>query len=243
MVVELVLIFLGAVAAGVLVGMNADASVGLRQFYQEMTRSMGDAARLQTLILPLLANPWVILATLVCFAVVVPLLEELIKPLAVWALLGLGASPADGLVLGAIAGAGFGLTETLFSLSNVDGQAQWLALVVGRTGTNLLHVTTTALIGWGLVSAWRSRKFARLGLAYLCAVLLHGLWNTFSLVSALAGIWLPSQPLGVLLSYAALAGLLGLGGVCLGLLFGANRRLRAAPVLSGFTPHDQTPTL
>jgi hypothetical protein len=234
MVVELLLLVVGAFAAGVFLSMNADTAAQIRQIGQQIIDSNGDVAVLQDMLLPLLTNPWVVLAALSVFSVLVPLLEELFKPLVIWALLGLDARPADGLVLGAVAGAGFGLVETLFNLSNPAVQSQWLMLIVGRTGTNLLHITTTALIGWSLVSAWRSGKFGRLGLAYLAAVSLHGLWNAFSLISGMAETLLPSQPAGQLLAYAGLAGMLGLGVVCLAILFTANRRLRpvsVAPVL------------
>lgn len=240
MVAEVLLVIVGVVAVGVLLSLNAEAAAEIRQIGQGILDSNGDVARLQEVFLPLLSNPWVILAALSVFSVLVPLLEELFKPLVVWVLLGLKASPADGLVLGAVAGAGFGLVETLFNLSNPEVQSQWLVLIVGRTGTNLLHITTTALIGWSLVSAWKSGRYGRLGLAYLCAVLLHGLWNAFSLVSGMAQVVLPAQPLGQVLAYVALAGLLGLGLICVSILFAANRRLRAALVQPGLTSFVQS---
>lgn len=230
MVVELLLLFVGAITAGVLLSLNPETAEQMLLISQKLIEANGDIGALQEMFLPMLSNPWVILAALSVFSVLVPLLEELFKPLVVWVLLGLEAKPADGLVLGAVAGAGFGLVETLFNLSNPGVQSQWLALIVGRTGTNLLHITTTALIGWSMVSAWKSGKYARLGLAYFSAVLLHGLWNAFSLVSGLAETLLPSQPAGQLLAYAGLVGMLCVGMVCLFILFTANRRLRNAVV-------------
>ena len=226
MVAELLLIVALSIVAIVGLRLNPDAAAQLEQISQAVIQSNGDMQQIQDLLLPLLANPWAILAALSFFSVIIPLLEELFKPLAVWALLGLNASPADGFVLGAVAGAAFGLTETLFNLSNVAVQSQWLALVVGRSGTNLLHITTTALMGWGLVSAWRNAKFLRLGLAYAVAVSLHGLWNGFSVVAAVAQLALPQQAWVRVLPYVSLAGMLCVAMVCLGLLFAANRRLR-----------------
>ena len=226
MVAELLLIVALSIVAIVGLRLNPDAAAQLEQISQAVIQSNGDMQQIQDLLLPLLANPWAILAALSFFSVIIPLLEELFKPLAVWALLGLNASPADGFVLGAVAGAAFGLTETLFNLSNVAVQSQWLALVVGRSGTNLLHITTTALMGWGLVSAWRNAKFLRLGLAYAVAVSLHGLWNGFSVVAAVAQLALPQQAWVRVLPYVSLAGMLCVAMVCLGLLFAANHRLR-----------------
>jgi hypothetical protein len=226
MVAELLLIVALTIVAIVGLRLNPAAAAQVEQISQAVLQSNGDMEQIQSLLLPLLANPWAILAALSFFSVLVPLLEELFKPLAIWALLGLNASPADGFVLGAVAGAAFGLTETLFNLSNVAVQSQWLALVVGRTGTNLLHITTTALMGWGLVSAWRNAKFLRLGLAYAAAVSLHGLWNGFSVVAALAQLALPQQAWVRVLPFVSLAGMVCLAMVCLGALFAANRRLR-----------------
>jgi len=227
MLLELLLV-LGLSIGGValLVSLDSGLAPQIQQLGQRLVDAQGDSTLLQELLLPLLSNPWVIFAALVFFALLVPLLEELCKTLGLWVLLGLEATPAQGLVLGAISGAGFGLAETLFNLASPAVQSQWLALAVGRAGTNLLHITASALLGWGLVSAWRAARFERLALAYAAAVLLHGAWNALSLLSALLQLAPAPAALTQALPYTAFGGLALLGLLCAVILLAANLRLR-----------------
>jgi RsiW-degrading membrane proteinase PrsW (M82 family) len=102
----------------------------------------------------------------------------------VWALARSKITPAQGFSAGLISGAAFALVESLGYLATPSGSG-WLGVVVGRTGTGLLHVTTTGLIGWALASAWEEKHYRRLVLAYLGAVGLHSFWNIFGLLVAL----------------------------------------------------------
>lgn len=126
------------------------------------------------LLSPLLTRPEVIATALVYIAVLVPAIEELLKPLGVWLLAGRLDSTAQGFTLGALSGAGYALIETI----GVSGQAgEWASLLFTRIGTGLLHITTSALVGAAIVRVWRERKYLHLMGTYLFAVLLHGLWN------------------------------------------------------------------
>jgi hypothetical protein len=112
---------------------------------------------------------------LLYIAVIVPAVEELLKPLGVWLLAGRLDSPAQGFTLGALSGAAYGLIETI----GVSGQAEeWASLLFSRIGTGLLHITTSALVGAAIATAWRERRYLHLLGTYFLAVLLHGLWNT-----------------------------------------------------------------
>jgi hypothetical protein len=126
------------------------------------------------LLAPLLTKPGVIVTALIYIAVLVPAIEELLKPLGVWLLAGRLDSAAQGFTLGALSGAGYGLVETI----GVSGQGvEWASLLFSRIGTGLLHITTSALMGAAIVIAWRERHYLRLIGTYFLAVLLHGLWN------------------------------------------------------------------
>jgi RsiW-degrading membrane proteinase PrsW (M82 family) len=114
---------------------------------------------------------------LIYIAVLVPAIEELLKPLGVWLLAGRLDSAAQGFTLGALSGAGYALIETV----GVSGQAEeWASLLFSRIGTGLLHITTSALMGAAIVITWRQRRYLRLIGSYFLVVLLHGLWNTFA---------------------------------------------------------------
>jgi hypothetical protein len=134
---------------------------------------------------PYLSRPAVLLTMLSFGAVVVPLIEELFKPIGVWLLIGYDLSPAAGFAAGAMSGAGYGLFESLALTSS--GEA-WIYLVVARIGTAVIHILTAALMGWALVQAWSEKRYLRLAITYLTAVSIHGLWNALTLISSYSSL-------------------------------------------------------
>ena len=88
------------------------------------------------------------------------------------------------------------------------------------------RVSSAAIIGMSIASAWKNHQWWRVLLAYLGGVLLHGLWNAFSLSSGLVQVLLGSNPMANFLSMAAVAGLLVLAIVFVAIIIAANRRLR-----------------
>ncbi len=131
------------------------------------------------LLSPFLTKPAVIITALLYMAVLVPAIEELFKPLGVWFFAGKLETQAQGFTLGALSGAGYALIET----SAVSGQtADWASLLFTRTGTGLLHITTSALMGAAIVLAWRERRYLRFVRTYFLAVLLHGVWNALAVL-------------------------------------------------------------
>jgi RsiW-degrading membrane proteinase PrsW (M82 family) len=139
---------------------------------------------------PYLLQPGIAYLFFVSLAVVVPLVEEVLKPLGVWLLAACKMTPAEGFALGALSGAGYALLESLMIAIFPE---QWLVAVLARIGTGLLHLVTTGMMGWALVLAWEKRAYLRLGVTYLSVVLLHSLWN---------GLSISSSTLPMLASYA-----------------------------------------
>jgi hypothetical protein len=177
---------------------------------------------------PALRDPLVIFSIFAFGALVVPLIEEALKPLGAWFLAGSGIRPAEGFTAGILCGAGYALSESLLLASS--GGEEWAALVIARLGTGLIHSLTAGLMGWALALAWSERRYVRLGAAYLGAVLIHGLWNGLTLIIAFAILnELLEQPLielharSEILAGTALA---LLGGACLAALLWINARLR-----------------
>ncbi len=197
---------------------------------------------------PYLIQPAVIFAVLAFGALVVPLIEEAIKPIGVWLLFGKKLTPQAGFAAGALSGAGYALTE---SLALSSSGVQWASLVVARIGTGIVHILTAGITGWALVQVWHHKRFLRLGLAYLAAVCIHGLWNFFTLYlsfSALAGSQnldsgIPSYlKLGNIMPYAligmSIAALTGLVGA--NLLLSRSTRPEGQPVaLAGDKPSEK----
>jgi hypothetical protein len=178
-----------------------------------------------------LVRPMVVFGVVVFGAVIVPLIEELIKPIGVWLLARHRLRPAAGFAAGALSGAGYALFESLVLTS---GGQEWPAIVVARVGTAAVHILTTAITGWALTQAWRRRRYLLLGLSFLTSVAIHGLWNGLTIFSAFVALAemqdLPfTIPAAKSLAMAAPVGLLMMAIACLGALVLFNRRLAAAP--------------
>jgi hypothetical protein len=124
---------------------------------------------------PYLSNPWLIAIGIGYIAIIVPLIEELFKPLAVWLFGRKLTSPTQGFVLGMLSGAAFSIFESLNA--SADGSAAWALIVSARAGTGILHIVTSGLMGWGIASAFIEKRYGRLAACYGTAVLLHGVWN------------------------------------------------------------------
>ncbi|MCA1954020.1 MAG: PrsW family intramembrane metalloprotease [Anaerolinea sp.] len=130
-------------------------------------------------------QPGVLAGVLIFLSVITPLIEELIKPLAVWLLAG-RVSPREGFLFGMIGGAFFAATENLNALAVAASGSDWVGTAFGRAGTSLLHVATAGLVGFGIATAFRKRRPLALLGAYLTAVVLHGFWNLFGVAQGLA---------------------------------------------------------
>jgi hypothetical protein len=179
---------------------------------------------------PYIGNPIVIASILGYIALIVPLIEELLKPLAVWIFARKIDTPAQGFAMGMLSGAAFALIESLNASG--DGSTTWPIIVSVRAGTSLLHMTTSGLVGWGIVSAFREKKILRMAGAYLSAVTLHGIWNACAIGAGISSIgeiigkpeWLFN------IIPAALGGMLVLGIGMFFVLIASNRKLRNTPV-------------
>lgn len=183
--VELFFVILGLI---LLAGMLSGQPEVLRQI-QALSRDLQagqvDPDALQRVFEPLLSQPMVLFAILAGLSIIVPLVEESLKPLGLWFLAKRGFSPAQGFALGAVSGATFALIESLATLSGAAG-SDWLLLVIGRVGTLLLHIVCSALVGWGLGLAWTRAKYAQFAALFLAALAIHGIWNGLAQFMGLA---------------------------------------------------------
>ena len=148
---------------------------------QRLTISPPSPALLQRMLGPYLLNPAAAGAILAYVAGLVPLLEEAVKPVGLWLIAGKKLTPAQGFVGGMLSGAGFAIFESLLLATGGEG---WTAMLAARVAPGLMHIATTGTIGYALAASWQGRKYARLGLAYLAVVAVHGLWNGMGVLSA-----------------------------------------------------------
>jgi len=170
-------------------GFYISAQPGFSQQFAELQRMLTnpnfDARSLIPMFAGLLQQPTIIFGSLVVVSGVIPLIEEMFKPLAVWLLAGDRLTPSQGFVAGMLSGACFALWENLTAMS-ASGDGNGTAILVARVGTGLLHIVTAGMVSWGLASVWQSgHKTGRLIGAYLLAVSLHGLWNAAGMLTGI----------------------------------------------------------
>lgn len=223
--VEIIILGIGLVFAVLWLVQQPEFAPFISQFNGQFPFDLGSLDNLSFDLLPLLSRPEVIAAILAAIVLVVPLIEELLKPLALWLLHKRGLTPAEGFAAGLICGAAFALLESLFSVSAVL-PGDWLYTVTGRVGTGLLHIFTAGLNGWALASTWQDGRQLRVGMTYILTVLIHGAWNFFAVLMGLHN--LEDVPLSLSPALAASAGwvLIGLAVTMLITLVFINVRLR-----------------
>lgn len=174
----------------------------------------------------LMQDPAVIALLILVIALIVPLVEELLKPLAIWFFIKRRWSPREGFIAGMICGGAFAVVESLIALASADS-GSWPALVAARSGTALLHIGTAGLSGWALTSSWLDGKYLRVGIAYLVAVILHGAWNFLAITVGIGSIVVDgSMNFLKWLSPAAPWIMIGLALFLIGLLIWINTILR-----------------
>ncbi|GAA3665211.1 hypothetical protein GCM10022202_29100 [Microbacterium marinilacus] len=126
-----------------------------------------------------------------------PLVEEAFKGLGLLLILWIGRrafdGPVDGVVYGALVGAGFAFTENIqyFAVSIIEGGGLQLGMTffVRAVMSPFAHAMFTACTGFALGLAVRRGRAAGPTLAlgavgYVAAVLLHALWNGATFVVA-----------------------------------------------------------
>ena len=117
----------------------------------------------------------------ITIAVVAPLVEETVKPLAVVLLIGRVGSAVEAFVLGLACGIGFDIVETSLYISS--GYHDWLNVALTRTGAGLLHGFGAAMVALGwyyLTHAQESgyrKAFLRAFACWFYAVFQHAVWN------------------------------------------------------------------
>lgn len=118
---------------------------------------------------------------LILLAVVAPVVEELVKPLAVVILIGRVRNKAEAFALGLACGIGFNLIETSGYISS--GYPDWVPVALERSGAGLLHGFGAAMValGWYILTHKEERRGLRqflLGFGCIFyAMLQHAIWN------------------------------------------------------------------
>lgn len=145
-----------------------------------------------------LLSPWFLVA-LVEIAVIAPLVEELVKPLALLPLLKRVDSARDALLLGMLAGTGFAVVENL--LYAAFSSSAWGGVLAARAMGAALHPFGAGLMAVAWWRVQRREPDAAAGWArnYGLAVGAHALWNGTCVVAAAVGyVWFQGWELDLL---------------------------------------------
>jgi hypothetical protein len=194
------------------------------QLIIQFNQSRPDPQFFESFFKDLLATPLVVTAIFLTVGLIMPLMEELLKPLGLWVLRKRLLTPAEGFSGGLICGAGFALVESATLIAQNGGGSDWGQMVLLRIGTSLLHMTASGFVGWGLASAWKQQKYGRTLVTLLAATGVHGAWNSLAILIVL----LPIIPKTILLDIISgvvsfiLPGILIFLGAALAIM---NRRL------------------
>jgi hypothetical protein len=230
LVLEYILIGVAAIIGAVAVAFRPEW-ISTLQDLQSQVENAKNVEELLISLAPTLTQPWVFLLLLAFTAGLGPLIEEAVKPLAVWLLGRRLRSPAEGFALGALSGAGFALLEGLMAASGMV-ETPYFGLPA-RLASSLMHITLSGLMGWGIASALLEKRWKRLFGIYALVAALHGLWNGSALLAVYGSLRFVVQemaydPVGIL---AMLAGVTLLGLVFVLIAVGLpilNRRMQPA---------------
>ena len=148
-IAEAALMVIGLAAGAIYLGFHPEQLSVLRQIADRLANASNVESALN-LVEPWLNNPLVVVLALLFFSVLTPVIEETAKSIATWAVFDHLGSPAQGFVIGALSGAGFGLVESLLASATPD--ASWAATLLVRGGSTMMHIMTASLTGWGIAS-------------------------------------------------------------------------------------------
>jgi hypothetical protein len=183
------------VAVGLFVFLVLSSQPGLLEdlagIFQDLDFSQNDIESLEEIVFRLAQNPLLASALLLVAGVVAPLVEELLKPMAIWFLLRHRLKPHEGFSLGLISGGAFTLLESAGLIRQID-PVDWLIAVGLRTATGVLHIGLSGFVGYSLARAWNEKQYGRALLSLLIATGLHGAWNGLALVNGYATSLLPA---------------------------------------------------
>lgn len=133
---------------------------------------------LESAFVDFLSQPIVIGLVLLYLVILVPMVEEVIKTIAIWPFLKRGLTKTEAFLGGALAGAGYALFEAFFLAQPGEN---WGITMIARAGATLIHMFTTGLTAIGLAKAAREHTFKKAIPYYLIAVAIHAIWNLCAL--------------------------------------------------------------
>jgi RsiW-degrading membrane proteinase PrsW (M82 family) len=222
----------GLVIAGVYIGLHPELTAVFTQITDQVTNAPSVDAAMNA-IEPWLNTPVAFLLALFFFSGLAPAIEETAKSLAAWTIFDRLISPAQGFVVGALSGAGFGLFESLMASAMPD--SSWATTLMVRGGSTMMHIMASSLTGWGIASFRIGTpgvgRVMRLVAMYALAMFMHGLWNAAAMMIVFGSLRLPAGAgapdlIGKVLNYSGDSVLIILCITIPAALWFINRRFR-----------------
>lgn len=142
---------------------------------------------LDRLLLPLMQHPFIIGIGLAYLGLLVPLIEEALKSIALWPFISRGLTRSEGFLGGVLAGGGYALFEAFFL---AQPNESWVVVMVARGGASLMHMLATGIVGLGIAEAASERRPRRALSHYAAAVTIHAVWNMAAVLVS-ADTWAP----------------------------------------------------
>lgn len=184
-IAEVILAVLGLVVFGVYLGLNPDLMPNIQQLLPQLEQTT-NLESLIPMFEPLIKNPFTVFVALMFLSFFVPIIEENLKSLGVWLVMGRLSTPAQGFAMGFLSGAGFAMVESLSASMTPD--STWAVTFAMRALSGMMHMLATGLFGLGIAYLRLEKRYWRfIGLALL-AMLLHGTWNAGAVFTVAGGL-------------------------------------------------------
>ena len=180
--IELLLTAIAAVAVMIRLGFQPNLSSQLHSFINNINQYQGGIGDLEQILYEIMKQPIISTAVFLILGLIAPLIEEIFKPMSTWFLLSRPLEEFEGFSLGLISGGAFAILESAGIVIQMGSQ-DWLIAIVLRAATGVLHIGLSGLVGYGLARSWRQKQFGRGILYIISATILHGVWNSMSLLS------------------------------------------------------------
>jgi hypothetical protein len=193
-------------------------------------QSLPDPEQALKLFSPYLLKPATMVTMYAYACLMIPMIEELFKPIGVWFFARQLKTPGAGFAMGILSGTAYALLENLGAIAQFS--ADWNIIAPVRAATSLLHVTTTGLMGWAIVYALNERKYGGFLLSYSMAVSLHGLWNAAAVTLALYSV-IEALGKGKFYEWLGISGALVIGMMSIALLIiliASNHAAKSSPL-------------
>jgi hypothetical protein len=185
--IELIVVAIVTIIVLIGLGFQENFNFHFSSLLNNINPFQSEIGELDQILYDLMEYPIVSTGLFLVVGFLAPLIEEIFKPFAIWFLLKRPLRNYEGFSLGLISGGAFTLLESAGMILQLNA-SDWLAAVLLRAATGVLHIGLSGLVGFGVTRNWNRKRYGKGVLYILAAVLLHGVWNSLALLSGYSSI-------------------------------------------------------